>query len=271
MSFLQNIFNYKKSTTKIYDLDNPKINIVTEHPDEGWVLRMMSEQWAEHLPNCTISSREPDKNADINFFVSWHFYKKSTNIDVGWFTHREKDIKRSRQFNKKAQQMDYCICPSINTFNLLPKEKTSILKHGIGDEYNNINEKIVFGIVGREYDTGRKQFSIVDDYLKSIPNTEYLFTNGKIPKEEMPNFYKKINYLLILSNIEGGPVPVLEAIAMGTPVIAPNVGWCWEYPVIRYKDLNDLINTIDILSSQINTKKVWKESSKNLLEIFKSI
>ena len=65
MSFLQNIFNYKKSTTKIYDLDNPKINIVTEHPDEGWVLRMMSEQWAEHLPNCTISSREPDKNADI--------------------------------------------------------------------------------------------------------------------------------------------------------------------------------------------------------------
>ena len=132
-------------------------------------------------------------------------------------------------------------------------------------------QRIFFGKGVLPIRVGRKQFNIVDDHLKSISNTEYLFTNGKISKEEMPNFYKKINYLLILSSVEGGPVPVIEAMAMGTPIIAPDVGWCWEYPVIKYKDLKDLINIIDTLSSQLNTEKVWKESSKNLLEIFKSI
>lgn len=47
-------------------------------------------------------------------------------------------------------------------------------------------------------------------------------------------FYAAIDYLVVTSTEEGGPMPVLEAIARGVPVIAPNVGWCWEFPVLRY-------------------------------------
>ena len=82
---------------------------------------------------------------------------------------------------------------------------------------------------------------------------------------------KNIDYLLILSNNEGGPVPLLEAFATGAPVIAPDVGWCWEYPIIKYQEIDELINIIKTLSSQINTEKIWEESSNDLLKIFKNL
>lgn len=65
----------------------------------------------------------------------------------------------------------------------------------------------------------------------------------------MPSFYKNIDYLVILSNNEGGLMPVIEAIASGKPVIAPDVGWCWDYPVIKYNTIEDLKQILTKLSS----------------------
>ena len=246
-----------------------KINIVTE-PPKGWVLRMMAERWAEYLPNCTITSMIPNQNSDINFYVNWDIFSKSTNIDVGWFTHKDPDNISAQRFDAKALAMDYCICPSIKTLELLPKSKSCVLKHGIGKQYKNIKNKISFGIVGTEKPSGRKQFNIVPE-LKKIPNCEFSITNGTLTDEQMPDFYNNIDYLLILSNNEGGPVPVLEAFATGKPVIAPDVGWCWEYPVIKYNTIDELKFLIKTLSTHIDNEQVWKQSSKKLFNIFRML
>ena len=87
----------------------------------------------------------------------------------------------------------------------------------------------------------------------------------------MPDFYNNIDYLLILSNNEGGPVPVLEAFATGKPVIAPDVGWCWEYPVIKYNTIDELKFLIKTLSTHIDNEQVWKQSSKKLFNIFRML
>ena len=39
----------------------------------------------------------------------------------------------------------------------------------------------------------------------------------------------------------------------------------------QHNDLNELINIIESLSCQLDTENIWKESSKNLLKIFKSL
>ena len=70
--------------------------------------------------------------------------------------------------------------------------------------------------------------------MGKIPGIEIRFTGGTLQIEQLPDFYRSIDYLLVLSENEWGPLPVLEALAMGKPVIAPDVGWCWDYPVIRY-------------------------------------
>jgi len=248
-----------------------KINIVTE-PAPGWVLRMIAENWADHLPDCSITSMAPDTRADINFYVNWDIYKESSaGIDVGYFTHRELNDKAAgERFDIKARQMDYCIGMCDNTLNQLPLGKSSIIKPGIGSQYKGVKSCITFGVVGRAYDSGRKQFKIINE-LKGIPSARIYITNGKLTDDQMPGFYEDIDYLLVLSNNEGGPLPVLEAISNGVPVIAPNVGWCWDYPVIKYEGINDLRKIITVLSSQTDTEKVWIYSSNKLLEIFKTL
>ncbi len=246
-----------------------KINIVTEHKP-GWILRKMSENWQKYLPGATITEMVPCQKSDINFYVNWDIFESKTNIDVGWFTHREFDIESSRRFDLKAKKIDFCVCPSKKTYDLLPKNKSFIVKHGISDFFNKIKNKIVFGIVGREYSSGRKRMEMVYE-LEKIPNTKFLVTNGNYSDEMMPNFYKQIDYLLILSNNEGGPVPILEALSMGKPIIAPDVGWCWEYPVIRYDNDETLKNIISGLISCLDNNHLWKKSSEDLYKIFESL
>lgn len=46
----------------------------------------------------------------------------------------------------------------------------------------------------------------------------------KIPQEEMPKFYNNIDLYICASKTEGTPLTVLEAMAMGIPVISTDVG-----------------------------------------------
>ena len=77
-----------------------KINIVTEHKP-GWILRKMSENWQKYLPGSTITEMTPCLKSDINFYVNWDIFESKTNIDIGWFTHREFDIESSKRFDLK--------------------------------------------------------------------------------------------------------------------------------------------------------------------------
>ena len=44
------------------------------------------------------------------------------------------------------------------------------------------------------------------------------------PQEEMPKFYNSLNLYVCASKTEGTPLTVIEAMAMGIPVISTNVG-----------------------------------------------
>ena len=246
-----------------------QVNFVTE-PSPGWVLRMMAENWSKFIPGSTVSTLEPCPNSDINFYVNWDIFTKKTNIDVGWFTHREKGINQKIKFNLKAMRMDFCICPSQKTLELLPQNKSIILKHGVGVEYIHKKDNITFGVIGREYNSGRKNFNIIEN-LKTIPNSKFIISGGVLTKNEVVDLYKEIDYLLITSTNEGGPVPVLEAFTMGVPVIAPNVGWCWEFPVIKYSSSKELYKIINTLCSFVNVEEVWAKSSNELQKILQNI
>ena len=93
-----------------------------------------------------------------------------------------------------------------------------------------------------------------------------------IPQEEMPNFYNSIDLYVCASKTEGTPLTVLEAMAMGIPVVSTDVGVVSE--VLGEKGKKYILEkrTKECLKSKIKefiTKKQnFKEiSEENLVQV----
>lgn len=240
------------------------INFVTE--PYHWVLRRYCDEFAERIPNSKVST-EIDNTAEVNLFFPYYFYtEECTTKTIAFFTHREENTGKANNFDMVSKLADCCIAMSYKTADLLPKDKTSTIK--VYPDKQFYKEKIVLGVVGKECPSGRKRFEIISD-MKRIAGVEVLFADSSTPFKDMPDFYKKIDYLVITANNEGGPMPVVEAIAMGKPVISPDVGFAWDYSVIRYNgSVEDLIGVIRGL---IIPNNGWDVATKKLLEVIESV
>jgi glycosyltransferase involved in cell wall biosynthesis len=75
--------------------------------------------------------------------------------------------------------------------------------------------------------------------------------------DDQADFYRAIDYLLVPSRLEGGPVPFMEALACGTMSIAPEIGVIPQFSHISYPvgDINALKKLIHKLADQHFSEK----------------
>ena len=156
---------------------------------------------------------------------------------------------------------DHCIAMSAKTASLLPREKTSVVKIPPAEMFRKGD--IVLGVSARQYKDGRKRMHWAER-LASIPGIAVHWTGGTLEQHQMPDWYRSIDYLLVLGDNEGGPMPVVEALAMGKPVIAPDVGWAWEYPCLHYDDYDSLEALVRGLVIPANA---WDEAAREVERI----
>ena len=151
-----------------------------------------------------------------------------------------------------------------------------LVQHGVDEEcfdrskYNKPkNEVLTVGTSGRHNSRNKKGFELVDEACRSAGVRHYATRyRGKITKEQMPEFYNKLDVYVCMSEKEGLHNPTLEAGAMGVPVISTRCGAAEE--MIRDGEngllINRNVNALVEALEELKDEKLRLEMGENFYQ-----
>lgn len=222
--------------------------------DKGWILEKMAGELASRLNYITIED-EPVSNALITYHMHYSYWNRRTSpIEGAYFTHIEESGNARRNFFRVAHSVDFCVTHADRYAQALREDGCqNVTTISPGIDTSLLRPRLQIGVVGRTYPSGRKGESLVRQMM-DIPWIDWHFTGDGWPgpalhlkDEELPSFYSSMDYILVPSLYEGGPMCVAEALACGTEVIAPPVGWVPQFEHIEFRtgDADDLRRVLE--------------------------
>ncbi len=202
------------------------------------------------LPGYT-AGKEPDPKADINYFLPYLLRNDFVDFkgrSAAWFTHREDTRPRKVGWWRQAagwvdlrltsaplyldELRSYgaaeVVCPFVDRDHFLPIRSSK-------------SEKPTIGFSGYVYPGGRKGEVLVSQLARDDASQHFnLIASGKgwpvktteYDWEQLPAFYNQLDGYVCTASIEGVPVPPLEALSCGVPIVIPRgVGMLDDLPV----------------------------------------
>jgi len=245
----------------------PQLSVHIKSSDPGWILERMTQALAQRLPYVTTSNRV-NPRAAIQYYLNYteHLGRVSP-IELASFTHVDElmpDMK-ARYF-QVAREVDVAVCMAERyaaELRALGLREVHVIRPGV--DLARFTPRVKIGVVGRTYACGRKGEALVAEVLDT-PGIEWHFTGSGWPmasraltEAEMPAFYREMDYILVPSLYEGGPMCVIEALACGTRVIAPPVGWVTDFPHIEFRT-GDAADLRRVLDAAVGEKRALRAS-----------
>lgn len=213
-----------------------------------------------------FTSCPPEKITVIPFGVDDEF------LEFGRSRQR-KQVARDKTTNR-ILQIGATREPYKNTFNILKAFKI------LQDEYK---ENIQLLKIGAPYTAGQERFIRQSGLGEAI---KYL---GFLPRNELPKFYGDSDLLLMPSLDEGFSLPILEAMACGTPVVTSQRGAIPEVAgdAVYYvdpqdeKDISTGVKRL-LLDSELTASLIerglerakqfsWEKTAQKTVEIYKKV
>lgn len=193
---------------------------------------------------------EPSPDADINFHVPWHSLVTFNGTkNVALFTHVNPG--QEGLLKQAMAKANHIICISKDGQGRLrehllnePQVPTSVVYPDVDGFHPR---KIRVGIVGSEQPNGRKRSTLLSDLAWSMDLSPFHFIivgqgwdtvlqhlslagvmvehYEALDPQSLVNLYVNLDVLLSTGYLEGGPLPVVEALACGVPVLSPRYGF----------------------------------------------
>lgn len=283
------------------------LNIVTAG---NWVLRLISERIVAHNtdPNVRISISS-DVRPTTNLFVDAGVYDGSEPLglkNIAFFTHLHKNSldEHFKYYSvDKLRSLDGLIfmCEryrDIVVSNKIYQGPTSVCRPGVYS--NRFKPNIKIGIFQRGNAEGKGPGVILELFHQfDLNGFEFIFVGSEwnqilqvaganvkcqsYPQEnysQYPDLYDKIDYLIIPSLWEGGPLSILEAMSCGIPVISSDVGWARELEVDHLYppgDVGALFNILDNIRDEKLSRRskvvnmTWDKFSSGVVEFCSNV
>lgn len=289
----------------------------------GWVLDRICYEISIKIPKSMsiklIRSNEPFIKATQYFFSHYmffiHAYKrgdlpKNARVYI-WFTHLESKKHGISDLDlmgylKKADGIFCQNSPAKDNLirNQIDKDKVFVVIGG-GDETffypKDSDEKKYIGFVSAYYP--RKNPELIHSIISKMPHENFLLigrnwenyhqfndlmaltnlTYISCEYGEYPDFYRSMQVLISPSKLEGGPVPIIEALLTNVPVIASNTGFAADI-IIDGKngylfsvdsipdDVIALIQKISALQKNIRATALqftWANYSRKIIDVLR--
>jgi glycosyltransferase involved in cell wall biosynthesis len=197
-------------------------------PTDDWVLERLARRLAAKLPYAEFVPWRPCAGgaARLAYYVNYALYRGPSGlIDAAFFTH----LDDAHHFLGRARRVELCVCQArLYAEWLRARGVRNVVHVPMGFDAYRYRPRLVLGVVGR-LDHPRKGLHLVER-LRRLPFVEVVATEGRAPEPELPGVYQRVDYVLVPATVEGGPMSLLEGLAMGKPVIAPEgVGMVPEF------------------------------------------
>ena len=231
-----------------------KVHIVCQRWKQDRVLsrftRYLVDRWG------WTAGRRPDRRADLNYwlaYLEWERYKSFERTPtVAFMTHiedQESDPDKYRLYFDAARDADLRVC--MNEESRLELEALygpslrfplPLDRHHFPLKSAPCGESPLVGFSGKAYRSGRKGADLAARLVEEFGGRCGFTASGKkwpCPTRwyswaEIPGFFQSLDIYVSTSLVEGGPMPTLEALATGVPVvIASGVGLHDELPAMQ--------------------------------------
>lgn len=254
-------------------------------------LSLLDERWInEYVDSLGMSFEEFEKkfiySKNISFSVCDELF---LNEEEKWRTNTI--MKYSKAYFVTSKRL-------FDIYNKFEKKPETIIHDGVDlkkfkpenlNRFSEVNRNIVIGwvgnskFIGSDGDNDMKGVEgIIKPAIQKIKAQNFNVSLkladrniNKIEIEDMPEYYNSIDIYICASKAEGTPMPVLEAMATGIPIISTNVGIIQEvfgekqkkyilkertieYLVDKIKELINTPNEMHLLSEEnLNQIKQW--------------
>ena len=211
------------------------------------------------LPGFT-SGKEPSPDADINYFLPYLLrtdFPDFVGVTAGWFTHREDTRPRKVDWwYQAAETLDLRLTSA-------PMYEADLAKYGATEVVTpfverdhflpkrNVSEVPTVGFSGYVYQGGRKGEALAGQFAKANGEKMNIIASGKgwpvktkeYTWDKLPDFYNRLDVYVCTASIEGVPVPPLEALSCGVPIVIPRgvgmLDWLPSIAGIHRYDVGD--------------------------------